>query len=334
MQGYLGQVLSTKHGLKVLNLESKEARTHAAQRRAEKLSVTNKVQCVTLELSADDLPGTIKEIQCLLQGINLARKESGTDSQEGSSGIEKSVCPDEWYNLSDVQEIVDNSERQKQCNTDSSQNATECKCSKISSVHDECLSLNKGLCSMSVCKSKVCMIGLHCCGDLTPMMMQIFSEMSEVCVLVCVSCCYHRMENDTSTEEFNYFPLSAQAKNILVRNELLTNLEGHKCDDANLSPCKMQTSMVNDEFSLARDNVCLEHIGNDIANVRSKSSAKSSAVKCNSFSINRCALRLAAQETKTRWRSQSPDDHNFHMKTVAYRGILESLASDRGMIHL
>lgn len=39
----------------------------------------------------------------------------------------------------------------------------------------------------------VLMIGLHCCGDLTPTMMRYFSEVDFISGLCCVSCCYHRM---------------------------------------------------------------------------------------------------------------------------------------------
>ena len=39
----------------------------------------------------------------------------------------------------------------------------------------------------------VCMVGLHCCGDLTPTMLRVFSHSARLRCLVCVSCCYHRM---------------------------------------------------------------------------------------------------------------------------------------------
>ena len=39
----------------------------------------------------------------------------------------------------------------------------------------------------------VCMIGLHCCGPLTPTMIELFLHCDGVKSLVCVSCCYHSM---------------------------------------------------------------------------------------------------------------------------------------------
>ena len=41
---------------------------------------------------------------------------------------------------------------------------------------------------------QVCMVGLHCCGDLTPTMLKCFRELDCIRSLCCVSCCYHRMK--------------------------------------------------------------------------------------------------------------------------------------------
>ena len=42
----------------------------------------------------------------------------------------------------------------------------------------------------------VCMIGLHCCGPLTPTMIELFLHSENIRSLVCVSCCYHSMPVD------------------------------------------------------------------------------------------------------------------------------------------
>ena len=39
----------------------------------------------------------------------------------------------------------------------------------------------------------ICMIGLHCCGSLTPSMLDLFLLCPRLKSLVCVSCCYHSM---------------------------------------------------------------------------------------------------------------------------------------------
>ena len=43
-------------------------------------------------------------------------------------------------------------------------------------------------------KPRICMVGLHCCGDLTPTMLKFFSRCENIGAIVCVSCCYHRLE--------------------------------------------------------------------------------------------------------------------------------------------
>ena len=43
---------------------------------------------------------------------------------------------------------------------------------------------------------RICMVGLHCCGDLTPTMLKCFRELDCIRSLCCVSCCYHRMRFD------------------------------------------------------------------------------------------------------------------------------------------
>ena len=42
--------------------------------------------------------------------------------------------------------------------------------------------------------SDICMVGLHCCGDLSPTMLKYFAKMDFIKSLCIVSCCYHRME--------------------------------------------------------------------------------------------------------------------------------------------
>jgi len=41
--------------------------------------------------------------------------------------------------------------------------------------------------------NKVVMIGLHCCGDLTPSMLRIFSQSNLVKGLIGVGCCYNHI---------------------------------------------------------------------------------------------------------------------------------------------
>ena len=41
---------------------------------------------------------------------------------------------------------------------------------------------------------RVCLIGLHCCGDLTPAMLQLYQRVDFLRAMCCVSCCYHKMQ--------------------------------------------------------------------------------------------------------------------------------------------
>lgn len=108
----------------------------------------------------------------------------------------------------------------------------------------------------------VCLIGLHCCGDLTPATLRAFSILSRTECLVCLSCCYHRME--PAGEGFLHFPLSSALKETMSEMESANRLE-----------------------------------------------------------VTKYALRLAAQDTRSRWRRQTGSDHMFHTHSVAYRGIFE-----------
>ncbi|WAR27584.1 hypothetical protein MAR_013288 [Mya arenaria] len=114
-------------------------------------------------------------------------------------------------------------------------------------------------------EAQVCMIGLHCCGDLTPTMLEHFVNTDWITSLVCVSCCYHRMEYADELELHRKFPLSSGLKKSL---------------------------------------------GN-IQSVYPR------------FRLSPFATRLAAQETRARWRDQTPTDHKTHTLHVAYRTILE-----------
>ena len=57
---------------------------------------------------------------------------------------------------------------------------------------------------------RVCLVGLHCCGDLTPSTLQQFSSIDECKVVVCMSCCYHRLSTDGTS--FQHFPMSSKLK--------------------------------------------------------------------------------------------------------------------------
>ncbi|CAG2228755.1 unnamed protein product [Mytilus edulis] len=141
--------------------------------------------------------------------------------------------------------------------------------------HESCpLSEDKQTCDTSAPGHdlpSILMIGLHCCGDLTPTMMKFFSSLDDIKGLCCVSCCYHRMKYDETQKRFDNFPLSSTLKTVLENKQ--------------------------------------------------------------TWSLNSYAMRLAAQETRSRWRNQTTQDHEYHIKNVAYRGILEVFIKQESCDH-
>jgi len=49
----------------------------------------------------------------------------------------------------------------------------------------------------SLTHEKSCIVGLHCCGDLTPQLLNIFTKIEQFSSLMLVSCCYHKSTIDT-----------------------------------------------------------------------------------------------------------------------------------------
>lgn len=61
---------------------------------------------------------------------------------------------------------------------------------------------------------RICLVGLHCCGDLTPMMLNQFCQIDSCKTLVCMGCCYHRMLPSKSKKGYERFPLSRKLEEI------------------------------------------------------------------------------------------------------------------------
>ncbi|XP_023319192.1 protein RRNAD1-like [Trichogramma pretiosum] len=71
---------------------------------------------------------------------------------------------------------------------------------------------------------KVCLIGLHACGDLSVNMSNLYLNMKQAHMFILVSCCYHKLEQETAYETgssencFKGFPLSNILKNALKKS--------------------------------------------------------------------------------------------------------------------
>jgi len=61
-----------------------------------------------------------------------------------------------------------------------------------------------------------CMVGLHCCGDLTPQLLNIFTKSEQFASLMLVSCCYHKM--CPAKDGFENFPLSSELKSAVDKS--------------------------------------------------------------------------------------------------------------------
>jgi len=75
---------------------------------------------------------------------------------------------------------------------------------KIDGTRESCDKLTK------LVKKGSCLVGLHCCGDLTPLLVDIFLKTQIFSSLMLVSCCYHKMSPSPSKPGFERFPLSPQ----------------------------------------------------------------------------------------------------------------------------
>lgn len=81
--------------------------------------------------------------------------------------------------------------------------------SECSAVNEERhQSLDDDGCQQIVSDPQVCLVGLHCCGDLTPSTIKQFCALDECKVLICMGCCYHRLSPATESGYFLNFPMA------------------------------------------------------------------------------------------------------------------------------
>lgn len=100
---------------------------------------------------------------------------------------------------SEIKVLEESSDRDQEQRTDSSDRGSggkeQCRDTSSKWYADGRSTVSSQSDRAGICiEPRVCMIGLHCCGDLTPTMMEFFIELECVKVLCCVSCCFHRME--------------------------------------------------------------------------------------------------------------------------------------------
>ncbi|XP_064645436.1 probable methyltransferase-like protein 25 [Lineus longissimus] len=327
--GYLGQVLTSQYGRDVISLELKDDNTEGAKQRQVKQGSNPKSRLYTVELKDDtESRENLKEIlrmesrnlaktrsektscrhcpdscesevtvsSCVTHGCETTSPTVGGDKtiykcasgdslkteNSADSGLNCNLCISEKNNEpSDsgvmsgcvthgceiLSHTVGEDKTRSECARSESENGANgglcCNLCNTEIAKGPCDDLDTRQLSQNVSRRidvGFCMVGLHCCGDLTPTMLKMFGDIEELTHLVCVSCCYHNMEKE-GDDGFRNFPMSCQV----------------------------------------RDAVCG---GVDRW--------------CSHF-----AFRLAAQETRARWKHQSKDEHEQHTRHVAYRGILQ-----------
>ncbi|XP_074661532.1 putative methyltransferase-like protein 25 [Tubulanus polymorphus] len=306
--GYLDKLLNSKYGHDVLGLESKHQFTHGAKIKLQKrgFDCDCGIQLETLELNesrecfdsfrrtihdfyrkrrrknggdsngASGSTGAARDLAARSTGAahDLAAGSTGAarDLAAGSTGAADARLQECNNTVGPLAENLCELNLEKTRQTQNNEEKLESNLKHFTETSENVDNYEMNRCDLcdedsSRCRVNGNIVGLHCCADLTPTVLRLFSNCSSLRRLVCVSCCYHRMSRDPDSGSFNNFPLSRAVRDVLNR-----------------VPWKP-------------------------------------SVYC---------FRLAAQETRVRWRNQTAADHEFHMKNVAYRGLIELYAKTSG----
>lgn len=128
--------------------------------------------------------------------LNNGSTDYLTNDEKKYNTCDKCAISDEKHDNTDIKKTCDTCTAEKFALSDEKNDDTNVNnaCSKSWRLSD-----NKQTCDTSASGHdlpSILMIGLHCCGDLTPTMMKFFSGLDDIKGLCCVSCCYHRMRFD------------------------------------------------------------------------------------------------------------------------------------------
>ncbi|KAK2151013.1 hypothetical protein LSH36_379g01024 [Paralvinella palmiformis] len=284
--GYLSLVLSQQLGYRVLGIECQEARCRGAEARANKFyqEKSSDFESRPFSLKDDDRArNEFRKIlrrhfgesghQAELRGASLSHSQHEL-SAGSSCQLTGAVCNITNNRTASSMKIV--SEKDDipgypetggiNC-SGSPQVSTQLQNTNWSVKNNEISDISlKNISAGDPITERICLIGLHCCGDLTPTMLKLFTQSIELKALIVLGCCYHRMTTTTAEDGMFYqFPMSVSLKQSLQK-------------------------------------ACGEGV---------------------SWKITTFGLRLAAQETRSRWKSQDTTAHNYHQNNVIFRGILD-----------
>ncbi|KAG0725077.1 Protein RRNAD1 [Chionoecetes opilio] len=154
------------------------------------------------------------------------------------------------------------------------------------------------------------LLGLHACADLSPIIIKLFRDCVQASSLVLLSCCYHKMSlhpksaDKPVSEEQDSPPLDSDESEIHAE-------------------CPNEGDLPQNE----EESICE---GNDFLNFP-MSQALQEVFRQNNFHMSVFGLRLGAQMSGQNWCTESPEDHEYHMRNVAYRGILEAACVAEGL---
>lgn len=170
-------------------------------------------------------------------------------------------------------------------------------------------------------KMSAILLGLHACADLSPIMIKMFKECSQVSSLILLSCCYHKMQliSGNMKKLIGYTNPTGSCEN------LGHNMSGN-CED--LEGSKFIENQFKELYIQELEKTC------DIAGERFMNFPMSKTLKNllqqSNVHMTTFGLRLAAQESGLRWVRQTDDDHENHKKNVAYRALLEAFCAKEG----
>ncbi|KAM7345778.1 uncharacterized protein ACRADG_011927 isoform 1-T3 [Cochliomyia hominivorax] len=160
----------------------------------------------------------------------------------------------------------------------------------IKRTAEEVFKLNYQTAAAEQLTTKMVIIGLHACADLTITSMKLFLQMAQVQKLIIMPCCYHKMEmvddltapatTTPANLKFRNFPLSESLKKVLLV-------------------------------------VAEEDIDNNVT-----------TNEAFTFYLNRPFLRLACQQTLKRWSKCSTLEHHIHGNEMFLRAVAESLKQE------
>lgn len=219
--GYLGHVLTSVYGLKVIGLESKQSHTTGADKRLFS-DTDDKIINVTFEM--EETPENRLEFKSLMKSCFQKFRKSECEKDVDCDGPKVSLSDSNLVNYSATNILTPQknteSEQCDACIAESNQAPIQTDSDRKSNEQGD--GPNTTLTGNDVTKSDVyrcLLIGLHCCGDLTPAMLKVYSEADFVRGLCCVSCCYHRMVSEEGT--YPHFPMSKELDTVMSKKRLI-----------------------------------------------------------------------------------------------------------------